>query len=180
MKRATYLIFFLLLACKSKREQKPLESIEGITINGEKILLDEINMANLRTSQITPWFNGELNKINVESEWAKDLKPHTKNLKIKVFMGSWCSDSKRELPLFFKILDAMDFDHNNLRIFAMSEEKTTPSSFEKGLNILYVPTIIFFKNGNEVNRIVESPVKTLESDIEKIIRGQPYNHSYNF
>ena len=72
-------------------------------------------------------------------------------------------------PQFFKILTAMDFEQENLEMFAMSEEKNTPSNFEKGLKIYNVPTIIFFKNGKEINRFVESPVESLESDIKKII-----------
>ena len=31
----------------------------------------------------------------------------------------------------------------------------------------------FFKNGNEINRFVEFPVNSLESDITKIIKGSP-------
>ena len=62
----------------------------------------------------------------------------------------------------------------------MSEEKTTPSNFEKGLEIYNIPTIIFFKNGEEINRFVELPVTTLESDIQKIITGAAYTHSYAF
>ena len=93
-------------------------------------------------------------------------------------MGSWCDDSQRELPHFFKILVSIDFDQEHLQMFAMSEEKTTPSNFEKGLEIYNVPTIIFFKNGKEINRFVEFPVETLESDIQKIVTETAYNHSY--
>ncbi|MGB1362876.1 MAG: thioredoxin, partial [Flavobacteriaceae bacterium] len=66
----------------------------------------------------------------------------------------------------------------HVEMYAMSEEKTTPENFEKGLEIYNVPTIIFFKNGNEINRFVEFPVNSLESDITKIIKKEPYTHSY--
>ena len=65
-----------------------------------------------------------------------------------------------------------------LEMYAMSEEKTTPENFEKGLDVFNVPTIIFFKNGEEINRFVEFPVNSLESDVAKIIRGEIYTHSY--
>jgi thiol-disulfide isomerase/thioredoxin len=178
MKIIIFLYCFAIIACSSKPKQKPFDVDEIEVTSGEIILLGEINLANLQTSNVTPWFNEEFDRVTIDTLKVKDLKPFTKDLKIKIFMGSWCDDSKRELPPFFKILVSMDFDQNHLQMFAMSEEKTTPSNFEKGLEIYNVPTIIFFKNGEEINRFVELPVENLESDIKKIITGAAYAHSY--
>ena len=72
----------------------------------------------------------------------------------------------------------MEFDQNHVEMYAMSEEKTTPENSEKGLEIYNVPTLVFFRNKNEINRFVELPVNSLESDIAKIIKGESYTHSY--
>ncbi len=178
MNKILFLSCIIITACNPKYQQKPLEVNEVLSKGGETILLGEINLANLQTSSITPWFNEEFDRVNINSQVAKDLKPFTKELKILVFMGTWCDDSKRELPPFFKMLLAMNFDQEHLKMFAMSEEKSTPSNFEQGLEINYIPTIIFFKNGKEINRFVELPVETLESDIQKIISGAAYKNSY--
>lgn len=159
--------------------QKPLKTKEIQATSGEMILQGPINRANLQTSKITSWFHSEFDKISVDTQWVKSLNPHLKGLEIKVFMGTWCEDSRREIPHFFKLLDALEFDQNNLEMYAVSEEKTTPQNFEKGLKIYNVPTIIFFKNGIEMNRFVEFPVESLESDIEKIIKEEAYAHSYH-
>jgi len=37
------------------------------------------------------------------------------------------------------------------------------------LDILKVPTIIFYLKGKEIGRIVETPVKSLEKDMARII-----------
>ena len=165
MKKIFLLSYITIISCTINQVQKPLNSSMVEATSGEIILLGKINLANLQTSKVTPWFNEEFNRVKIDFKMAKTLKPFTKNLKIKVFMGTWCLDSQRVLPQFFKIL-------------AMSEEKNTPSNFEKGIKIYNVPTIIFFKNGKEINRFVESPVESLESDIKKIIEGEVYNHSY--
>ena len=178
MKKIFFLSYITIISCTLNQVQKPLNSSIVEATSGEIILLGKINLANLQTSKVTPWFNEEFNRVKIDFKMAKTLKPFTKNLKIKVFMGTWCLDSQRVLPQFFKILTAMDFEQENLEMFAMSEEKNTPSNFEKGLEIYNVPTIIFFKNGKEINRFVESPVESLESDIKKIIEGEVYNHSY--
>ena len=60
----------------------------------------------------------------------------------------------------------------------VSEDKDTPEGLEEGMDIQYVPTIILFKNGEELGRIVESPVETLEKDLLKIAKGEPYEHTY--
>ena len=159
-------------------QQKPLLVIAVPGSSGEMILQGPINMTNLKTSPITPWFNLEYDRININPKWIKEIQPFLKGVKIKLFMGTWCEDSQRELPHFFKLLDALEFDQNNLKMYAMSEEKTTPLNFEKGLDIFNIPTIIFFKNGQEMNRFVEFPVNSLESDIEKIVKGVAYSHSY--
>ena len=178
MKKIFFLSYITVISCTLNQVQKPLNTSVVEATSGEIILLGKINLANLQTSRITPWFNEEFNRVKIDLEKCKTLKPFTKNLKIKVFMGTWCLDSKRELPQFFKILSAMDFDQDNLEMFAMSEEKNTPSNFEEGLKIYNVPTIVFFKNGKEINRFVELPVESLESDIKKIIEGEVYNHTY--
>jgi hypothetical protein len=64
-------------------------------------------------------------------------------------------------------------------MYAMSEEKITPKNFERGWEIFNIPTIIFLKNEIEINRFVEFPKISLESDIIKIIKGEHYTHSYN-
>ena len=171
------LSILLIISCDNK-QQKPLAISAVKDISGEIILLGKINRANLQTSSHTLWFNQEYNRISVDPQWAKGLEDHLEGLKIKVFMGTWCEDSRREIPYFFKLLHALEFDQKQLEMYAMSQEKTTPEDFENGFDIYNVPTIIFFKNGNEINRFVEFAVNSLESDIAKIIKGESYTHPY--
>ena len=58
------------------------------------------------------------------------------------------------------------------------EEKNTNENYEKGLNIINVPTLIFYKNGKEINRFVEFPNISLAKDLEQIIQGKPYKNPY--
>lgn len=178
MKKVFIISLSILFVSCGTSPQKPLATQPIKASSGEMILLGKINMANLQSSDVSSWFKEEYNKVSVDTQWGKDLQPYIKDLKIKVFMGTWCEDSQREIPHFFKLLDALDFDQRHLEMYAMSEEKTTPQNFEKGLEVFNVPTIIFYRNGNEINRFVELPVNSLESDIAKIIKGESYTHSY--
>ena len=49
--------------------------------------------------------------------------------------------------------------------------KQGPNGEEKGLSIHRVPTFLFYKDGEEIGRIVESPVGNLELDIAQIYAG---------
>jgi tetratricopeptide (TPR) repeat protein len=53
--------------------------------------------------------------------------------------------------------------------------KQSPQHEEAGLNIHRVPTIIVYKNGKELQRIVESPVESLEQDLLNITTKSHYN-----
>jgi thiol-disulfide isomerase/thioredoxin len=96
----------------------------------------------------------------------------------------WCSDSQREVPYLYKILDKVNFDRDDVSLVGVDEDKIVPGiSDEKrqDLNIINVPTIIVLDNeGKEINRIVEFPQETLEEDFYKIISGQDYKHVYDF
>ena len=170
-------LIILSVGCGFK-QQKPLPTSPVKASSGEMILLGKINKANLQTSNHTPWFNQDYHSISIDPQWIENLKPYLIGLRIKVFMGTWCEDSQREIPHFFKLLQALEFDQNHIEMYAMSEEKTTPENYERGWEIYNLPTIIFLKNENEINRFVEFPVNSLESDVTKIIKGDSYTHSY--
>jgi thiol-disulfide isomerase/thioredoxin len=93
-------------------------------------------------------------------------------------MGTWCSDSRRDSPAFFKLIDFLDIRNQKLELIAMSLEKNTPDSLEKGLEIYNIPTFIFKKDGEEINRIVEFPIETIEKDIFNILSGEDYKNAY--
>ena len=178
MKKFFFTSLIILLAGCGFKQQKPLPTSPVKASSGEMILLGKINKANLQTSNYTPWFNQDYQSISIDPQWIENLKPYLIGLRIKVFMGTWCEDSQREIPHFFKLLQALEFDQNHIEMYAMSEEKTTPENYERGWEIHNLPTIIFLKNGNEINRFVEFPVNSFESDITKIIKGESYTHSY--
>ena len=93
-------------------------------------------------------------------------------------MGTWCGDSRRETPSLYKILDATNFNYKNFTLITVSREKSTPKGFEKNMDIVYVPTIIFYRNGEEIGRFVEFAQESLEKDMLAIVSGVGYKHSY--
>ncbi len=124
------------------------------------------------------WFNPGYSQYTPDAATVKQIKKHLKGIQVKAFMGTWCGDSKRETPHFYKIMDEAGFNYKNLTMITVNRSKETPDHLETGKNINHVPTFIFYKKGKEIGRFVEYPRETLEKDILKIITGKPYKHSY--
>lgn len=130
------------------------------------------------SSPYDAWFAPAYATYQVDKTLTDQIKPLTDEVTIKIFMGTWCEDSQREVPHFYKILDALKFDVKRVELITLDEEKQTPDHYEDPFAITNVPTFIFSKDGIEMNRIVESPVISLEQDMLNILSGAAYKHTY--
>ncbi len=99
------------------------------------------------------------------------IKDGWQDIKITMVLASWCHDSKEHVPLFLKLLEITGFDNSNLTIIAVNRKKTAGELDISDLNIEKVPTMIFYRNDEELGRIIETPKKSLEKDTWKIIKN---------
>jgi thiol-disulfide isomerase/thioredoxin len=151
-------------------ESAELDSIEH--------LVGEVSIAAFQQQPYKEWFDENHSAHTVDVEILEDLQSLLTDVSITVFMGTWCHDSQREVPALLKILDAISFDENRLRIIALSLAKDTPGKIETNFDIKRTPTIIFSRNQKEIGRFVEYPQKSLEQDIRAILKNHEYRHSY--
>jgi len=84
-------------------------------------------------------------------------------------MGTWCSDSRREVPRFYKILDSLNFPSAKVKLIMVDRKKEAAEVNIASLNIELVPTMIIYNDGLEIGRIVETPKETLEKDLAAIL-----------
>jgi thiol-disulfide isomerase/thioredoxin len=104
----------------------------------------------------------------VDSTLLKNLKTVLKGREITIVLGSWCGDSKYEIPNFLKIMDAVSFDIAKIKFIAVDGAKHAENGLIDNLKITNVPTFIFTdKKGTEVARITEHPKESLEKDMIK-------------
>lgn len=82
-----------------------------------------------------------------------------------VVYGTWCSDSRREMPRFFKIMDEIKFPAEKITLVALDRTMRIPEGLAEELNITNVPTFLIKYRGMEIGRITESPKISLEDDI---------------
>jgi len=150
--------------------------------NGQSFLVGQINIAGLSSKSYQSWYKKNQKAYQIDEATIFSFKSELAKHQILIFMGTWCGDSKREVPRFIKVLEAADFPMENLKIVGLDRRKekykTSPNGEEWGLQIKRVPTFIFYKNGKETNRIIESPITSLEADIKAIVTNLEYTPNY--
>ncbi|MFC2119920.1 thioredoxin family protein, partial [Bacteroidota bacterium] len=88
---------------------------------------------------------------------------------IKIVMGTWCSDSRTEVPHFYKILDEVNYPKEKVTLINVNRDKQGLENEVEDLDINFVPTFIFYRAGEEIGRIIEMPYETLEKDMLELI-----------
>ena len=132
------------------------------------------------------YFSYNLLTVEPHSEWyvkgydeyqpdeptiKKLLEINKDELSIKIVMGTWCPDSRREVPRFMKVLDSWRFTLGRVKFIGVDIYKASPVGEYEELDIQRVPTFIIYKNNIEAGRIIENPMTSLEQDIVMILES---------
>ena len=141
------------------------------------------NRDSLQKAPFSSWFNPGFDQYNPDKKITDQLRiEKMENIRIKVFFGSWCGDSKREVPRFLKLMQTISFPEKRLELIGVggsdSLYKQSPGHEEAGLGIFRVPVFIIYRDGKEINRINEFPVVSLERDLLDIILNKNYQPNY--
>lgn len=156
-----------LLACNPLFTSK-MKS-QKVTMDGREMLYGKISCEQLYFDY-PEW-------RQIEEEYMRDaaitakLAEISTPFQVKIFLGTWCSDSKRETPHFIKIIQQAQLQKiNSVEIWATDRKLNTPDGMSESYRIERVATFIFFRQGQEIGRIVETPeALLLEDDILNIL-----------
>ena len=143
-------------------------------------LWGKIAVQDLKEEPYIAWYEKSANTYEARLQ-DKD-KELFKDINVKIFLGTWCGDTKYLLPRFIKSWESMGLDLEKVEFIAVhnAEEnyKQGPSGETVGKNIHKVPTIIFEKGATEIGRIVERSVFDLETDMVQIVSNNVYEERY--
>ncbi|MBE0539747.1 MAG: thioredoxin family protein [Ignavibacterium sp.] len=133
--------------------------------NGEPLILGYCPASIVIDSLFKDTWTTEYNNYQPDFETLDSLEGKLTDINIKIVFRSTCSDSREQLPRLFKILNELSYDVNTITLIGVNREKQGLSNETEGFEIEFVPTIIFYKDGSEIGRIVETPTESIEKDL---------------
>ncbi len=136
---------------------------------GNPMLIGETTRDAFQNESFSGWYNSQYTKYEVNNGRLESSKEKIKEKSITIVMGTWCGDSRREVPRMLKILDIIDFPKEQVSIINVDRNMKGTSSDVDSLNIKAVPTFILYEDDKEIGRIIESPEETLEKDLVRIV-----------
>lgn len=169
---------FLLLVCVFFITSWGQEKTSVQNLQGQIVLFGETTISDFQNPYFASWYNQYYSNYKPDKSIIKKFSKKLKKHQITIFFGSWCGDSKRQVPKMLKILKSADFPQKNLKLIGVNYQKKADQKQEIGKDIRRVPTFIIYKKGKEIGRIVETPKESLEKDLLKILDGQTYTPNY--
>lgn len=109
--------------------------------------------------------------VHIAGEFVELIQQLHEDVEITIVLGSWCGDSKREVPRFLKLADAVGIQPARIKFYGVDRTKKSADGVTDTYDIHRVPTIIFKKEGVEIGRIVERPNVSIEADVLTILAG---------
>ena len=156
-------IFVLMSVCVFAQETN---TVVQDSSSGKPMLIGFVTKDAFKDTSFSWWFDSEYNNYETDTVSARLFMDKVKDFSVTIIMGTWCSDSRREVPRFLRILDVLNFNSSaGLKIICVDSDKKGKGNEADGLNIELVPTFIISHKGKEIGRIIESPKSSLEKDL---------------
>lgn len=118
------------------------------------------------------WVEAEV-EAKPDAEAAHALAGVEPGAEVEVFLGTWCGDSRREVPRLWKAIDeaggSVPFQ---IHYIGVDHDKKEPAGALADNDVHYLPTFIVRRGGHEVGRIVETSPNGIEHDLLALLTGQ--------
>ncbi len=139
-------------------------------------LVGRVTTSDLKAAPYADWFDGQYSRYQPEAANVERLRPLLGGVSIEAYFGTWCGDSRRQIPRLARLLDLTGVNESRLTLVALSDRpmefKQAPGHPEAKRYVHRTPTIVVLRDGREIGRIVETPAATLDSDLLAIVEGR--------
>jgi hypothetical protein len=117
----------------------------------------------------SPEWQDKYDKYDPPAEMVDALKAKLgANMKIDVYLGTWCPDSRNNVPPFLKILDRVGV-LVPVRYRNVPRKPRDVKYYVEEMRVERVPSFIFYRDGKEVGRIIENPKAGMIEDMMDIV-----------
>ncbi|MFZ4401178.1 MAG: thioredoxin family protein [Bacteroidales bacterium] len=168
MKKIKIIFIVSFLMIFTLHAQKLNKKIIDIKTDKE-ILIGKCNLKGLKADTFGLVFKEEYKNYLPDSSKINILQSKMKSITIEIVMGTWCGDSKEQVPRFIKVLDAINYKTKKINFLCLDHFFKADDFEKEKNNIQKVPTFIIYRKQKEIGRIVETPTKSLEEDLLDIV-----------
>jgi len=141
----------------------------------ETWLLGYFQADDFLSSPHSEWYNRGFDDYTFNDEAFMELSSKSfDEVTITIVLGTWCPDSRREVPRFLKIMQSWGIPAEQITLIGVDSYKVAPVEKYEELDIERVPTFIIYINKVEAGRIIEYPKTSLEQDMVDILGSRGY------
>ena len=121
------------------------------------------------TAFITDYIKG-YDEFQPQKKLVNQMYSLLDSITVTIVMGTWCSDSKEQVPRFMRLFDELEHSFATPTFICVDRNKKAGDVSMAGMNILNIPTFIVYYKGRELGRIVEAPKTTIDQDFLEILK----------
>jgi thiol-disulfide isomerase/thioredoxin len=145
------------------------ERAVGVNLPAPAPLLGRFTRDELRA--YAPWQPLFVEPYVPDASAIAAIRANAGGVSVLVIVGTWCPDSRREVPRFFGIMDGVGISESQLTMVGVDRTKKDADGLAEKWGVTRVPTFVFLRDGREVGRVVErTPAgATLEGEIARLL-----------
>lgn len=139
--------------------------------DGQKMILGALSWEEWK--QGAGWATYEAPTYEPDPDEIKKLVPLVdRNLSFALFGGSWCPDSKSEMPKVVKLLEKLQIPLATVPVYGVDYDKKEFTGAAEKYGIERVATLVVLRAGKVVGRIVEYPRESWTKDLLKLLESR--------
>jgi thiol-disulfide isomerase/thioredoxin len=164
--RISNILLLLLLMLLFSCSQQP----QAQTGNQPPDLLGKVERSKLENNPEHTWYDNNYREYQPDVEKIRALRGYSDDMNVEIYMGTWCPDTRRDMPKFIKVLDEIGVPEENIIIIGLDRTKTSSDDISIRRGITFVPTFIVYYKNEEVGRLDEIFSKRPEEYLLEFIK----------
>ena len=145
------------------QEKKMNQKITDIK-SGSEIMIGYCTIGDIADTGFNSAFRKEYDAYTPDKEITSQIPALLDGVTVTIVIGTWCSDSREQVPRFMKLLDLPELSSLVITLICVDRDKKAGDVSLDGMDILKIPTFIAHFNGRELGLIIETPQTNLEND----------------
>ncbi len=161
MKISAFIILFFLSGISVIFAQEAANQDENISLTSQ--MLGCLSRADFLQAPFVEWYQSGYDSYVVDTNKLISISSDSlKEISITVVFGSWCPDSRAEVPGFFKVCDFLKINQKKIKIIGVDKSKDVQADCAEDELVEYVPTYFFYCKGKLLKKIVDHSEATFE------------------